>query len=171
MSKIARRFSRSIILSSFTRLDDGSHDSRQRLARFERQGAGRHERLRPRRPDPVSRQLADARRRGRQHRGQPLQSLDDFLLSSLGLAARLPVGILGLQEAKGIGQELVADRGGAGAVVAIEALDVARRELRIGDGGGEDLGVGRVGARHRDQALHRAVSRDLPGHDLPLHRW
>ena len=86
------------------------------------------------------------------------------------MAAGPLVGVLGFQEPKGIGQELITDRGRAGSVVAIEALDVARRELRVGDGGGQDLGVGRVGARHRNQALHRAVGRDLPGNDQSLDR-
>jgi len=53
--------------------------------------------------------------------------------------------------------------------VAIEALDVARRELGISDGGSEGLCVSCVGARHGDQALHRAVRRNLPGHNEPLH--
>lgn len=157
-------------MSSFASFEDGGQGPRQHLAGLQRQGAGRHQRLRQGRPDSVSRQAADARRGGRQHRGQALEAVDDLLLRGVGLTARLLVGRFGFQEADRVGQKFIADRGRTGSVVAVEALDVARRELGVGYGGGQDLRVGCVGARHRDQALHGAVRGDLPSHDLALNR-
>lgn len=157
-------------MSSFTQFEDGGQDPRQHLAGLQRQGAGRHQRLRQCRPDSVSRQAVDVRPGGRQHRGQAHEAVDDLLLRRVGLTVRLLVGRFGFQEADRVGQKLIAGRGRTGSVVAVEALDVARRELGVGDGGGQGIGVRRVGARHRHQALHGAVRRDLAGHDQSLNR-
>jgi hypothetical protein len=91
--------------------EDGGQHPRQQLARVQRQGAGRHQRLRQGRPDSITRQPADARRGGRQHRGQALESIHDLLLRGVGLTARLLVGRFGFQEAGRVGQKLFTNRG------------------------------------------------------------
>lgn len=150
--------------------ENGGHRPRQRLTRIQCQGARRHQRLRQGRPDSVSRYSPNAGHCRHHHRGQTFQAFEQLLFRRVRLATGLPVGVLGLQETKGIGQELLSNRGGPGPVMAVEPLDVPRREPSAGNGRGQGLRVCGIGARNRDQAFHRTVRRDLSGDDQLLNR-
>ena len=121
-------------------------------------------------PAPLAHELAHLKRRRRQHRRETIQPSHHVVLRGVAPLAFTPVRLLGFQELQRVGQKLLAHMGTGRAVVRIEHLRFARGQPSLVDGPGQDLGVTGVGARHRNQHLHRAVRRDPTSHHQLLDR-
>lgn len=120
---------------------------------------------------PGRQELANTRASGRRQRCQTFQPFQDILLVRFGPVVAAPVDFLGFQELQRVGQQRLADFGIRRPVVGVEPLCVARGELAFCNGAGQDLCVITVGARQRNQDLHRARGGDLAGNDQTLHRF
>ncbi len=119
--------------------------------------------------------FADSRQEDAQAPFHPGELLDQILLARIQFArhhAGVIDHLLGSQNTQWVFENLATHLIGSAPIVAMNSLDVSRRELFLVDHLRQAAGVIRIGARHHAEHLQRGVHRDPAGDDPTLNlRW